>query len=200
MKTLTRTLLATAFLAILFVAPAFTAAASQIKKHPLTITNPLTFNKIRVNGNVKIILIQKDQESVGVYEDYDTAEVSIKRFGYTLVINSTAKEQVVIAISLKDLHRIDASGNAMVITERKLNLKFLQIFLKDSAVANVNTDAGSLYTMISGKSDLRLSGSCGEHTLVKNNSSRLNIDKFASVSTIRTSTDSVFAVNAVKGK
>ena len=96
--------------------------------------------------------------------------------GYTLHINSTDKSTIYVYV--KDLQRIDVANTATVKTRGNFDLAVLQIFLKDTAKANVTATVGSLYTDISGASDLKLSGSSKEHALVKNEVSKLNLNDF----------------------
>ncbi|TKC05101.1 GIN domain-containing protein [Pedobacter frigoris] len=187
MKTLTKTLLSAMLMLFVLATTAMTTLASTF-----------SFNKITITGKVKIELVQADREKIEVYGDYSSRNTSIKRQGYTLIIKSSEYEPVTIRISVADLQRIDASGDVTVETIGKFNLKYLQIFLKDNAKANVKATTESMYTFIKGHSDLKLSGATLDHTLVRDSISKLTIEHFVAVKTTNNSIDEAmaFSLNA----
>lgn len=176
MKTSIKTLLASALTAIVLTSSAFTTFAKD--KNPVETAAAVSFNKIVVTGNANVVLVQGTTEGISTYDAFDAANTTVQQKGYTLYINSTEKTPATIYVHVKDLQRIDASNTAVVKTKGNFDLKVLQIFLKDDAKANVNAKVGSLYTDMKDKSDLKLSGSSAEHSLVRNEVSKLNIDGF----------------------
>lgn len=174
MKTSIKTLFASALTAIILTSSAFTTFAKE--KTPASKSNTLKFNKVVVTGNANVILIQGSTERINSYDEIQDNNTSIQQKGYTLYINSTDKSTIYVHV--KDLQRIDAAETATIRTRGTFDLAVLQIFLKDSAKANVNATIGSLYTEMTGKSDLKLSGSSTEHHLVRNDVSKLNQTDF----------------------
>ncbi|ALL08002.1 hypothetical protein AQ505_22470 [Pedobacter sp. PACM 27299] len=174
MKTAIKTLIATSLTAIVLTSSAFTTFAKE--KTPLSIAAPVKFNKVVVTGNAKVVLVQGNREDISSYDALAENGTSVVQKGYTLHINST--DNSTIYVYVKDLQRIDAANTATVKTRGNFDLAVLQIFLKDEAKADVNAKVSSLYTDISGYSDLKLSGSSKEHALVKNDVSKLNLNDF----------------------
>lgn len=174
MKTSIKTLIASTLTAIVLTSSAFTTIA---KEQP-SISNSATvkFNKVVVTGNANVILIQGNSERINSYDETQDGNTSVQQKGYTLYINSTNKSTIYVYV--KDLQRIEAANTATVKTRGNFDLAVLQIFLKDNAKANVNASVGSLYTDMSGASDLKLSGSSNEHSLVRNDVSKLNVTDF----------------------
>ena len=126
-------------------------------------------NMVVVSGDVDVYLIHSDKEDIKVVPFGDKeANVSFKKRGAKLFINSTEAERATIYVYLKDLKRIDASNTAMVKTKGDFNMDALQIFLKDDAKANVHVNTKSLYTVIKDQSSLKLSGETGVTFLRKN--------------------------------
>lgn len=174
MKTAIKTLFASALTAIVLTSSAFTTIAKE--KSPTNTSTSMKFNKVVVTGNANVVLIQGNKEAVNSYDEVQSGNTTVQQMGYTLYINSTDKSTIYVHV--KDLQRIDAAETARVKTRGAFDLAVLQIFLKDNAKATVDAVVGSLYTEISGQSDLKLSGSSTEHRLVKNDVSRLNQTDF----------------------
>jgi hypothetical protein len=197
MKTLAKTLFASALAVVFLAATAMTTTAAARTSILLSTpaNAPVTFNRILVSGNVKLVIVQKNNERVEVEGDYTSPKTKITRMGRTLIIKSNEFEPVQITVSVKDLQRIDASDNVTVETMGKFDLKYLQIFLKGDAKANVKANAESMYTFIKGNADLKLSGTTLNHTLVKDSISRVNMDNLAAVKTTRTSIGEALALS-----
>lgn len=144
-----------------------------------------TFNKIRINGNVKLELVQGLKEKIEISGDYSSKSTSFKKQGYTLIISSFEYAPVVIKVTVKDLQRIDACGDVVVETIGKFDLKYLQVFLKDNAKATVKANAESMYTYIKGNANLKLSGHTLDHTVLTDTLSKLNMDNLVAVKTTK---------------
>nr|WP_068889925.1 DUF2807 domain-containing protein [Pedobacter panaciterrae] len=183
MKTLTKALFGTALAAIFLTSSAMTTfAANKIEVTSVKTTSG-GINKVWVAGNVKIVLIQNDKEGVFVDENFNADKTSVLRKGQTLYINSTEGNQVTINVSVKDLQRVEAAGSSVVITKGKFDVKYLQLFLSQSATAKIKSTVGSLYTVISDDAVLMMSGSSDEHTLIASNMENVKFNDFASLKT-----------------
>lgn len=180
MKTLTKTLFVTLLAVLVWSSAAmYTATAGVVKIE----TESKSFNKIWVAGNVKIVLTQSEVEGVFVDEYFNADKTSITRKGQTLYVNSMADGQVTIRVSVKDLQRIQASGSAVVVMSNNFDVKYLQVFLSQSAKAKVTAMTGSLYTVVNDDATLKMSGSANEHTLLASNMKNVKLADFVSIKT-----------------
>lgn len=143
-----------------------------------------SFNKIWVSGNVKIVLTQGDQQSVHASYNYDSTKTSVLSNGQTLYINSMESGQVVLNITVKDLQRIEAYGQSQVVTSNNFDVKYLQLFLGQSATAKIKTTAESLYTVIKDDAVLKLNGTANQSTLIANNIKNLKVADFVSLRSV----------------
>lgn len=201
MKTLAKILYTTAFTAVL-LASAFTetfgSATLPVKVKKVT---PFSFNRIQITGNVTVIISQGFRERVTADGDFNRSNVSVRKKGYTLLISSTATEPVTINVSVTDLQRIDASNNAVVRTAGKIQVTYLQVLLKDRAVAEIDADTESLYTHIRGNADLKLSGTTRDHIVSKDGISKLTLQNFVALkSTVETAASELLATAKAKGR
>ncbi|HMI03147.1 MAG TPA: DUF2807 domain-containing protein [Pedobacter sp.] len=186
MKTLTKTAFAAVLTAVVLTSSAMTTfAAPFIKVAAIT----ESFNKIWVSGNVKIILTQSEKEGVFVDEYFNPEKTSVIGKGQNLYINTMESSQVTIRISVKDLQRIEAAGSAVVVTENKFDVKYLQLFLSQNAKVKVDAKVGDLYTVISEDAVLKMSGATDQHTLIASNMKNVKLDNFVSLKTDTGSTD-----------
>ena len=191
MKTLTISFVATVLTAVVFSSSVMATSIASPAKPSNTFKNAIvnnvaaakSYNKIWVAGNVKIILTQNANEGVFVDEDFNAANTSLIGKGQTLFINSTESRQVTIRVAVKDLQRIEAAGSAEVVTSNNFDVKYLQLFLSQSAKAKVSATAGSLYTVINDDAKLKMSGSADQHTLIAKNMKNVKFDNFASLKT-----------------
>lgn len=190
MKTLTKTVFATVLTAIILTSSAVATFASGTVK---VATASKSFNKIWVGGNVKIILTQSEKEGVFVDEQFNPEKTSVISKGQTLYINTMESNQVTIRISVKDLQRIEAAGSAVVVTDNKFDVKYLQLFLSQNAKAKINATIGDLYTVINEDAVLKMSGATSQHTLIASNMKNVKLDDFVSMKTDSTNSDAVIA-------
>ncbi|KQM76948.1 hypothetical protein ASE74_16880 [Pedobacter sp. Leaf216] len=190
MKTSFKTLIATSLTAIVLTSAAFTTSVSAREKDPENIIKIAAFKRVSVKGNIELTIIQRN--AIGVaYNDDNTGTAKVMQDGDNLKITSTSIEKVKLTIYVNDFYRIEASENAVVKTEGKLTTKYLQIFLKGNAHAEINTSTEGLYTVIAENADLKLSGSTDNHSLVMGNSQKLTIDRFAALKTNISSIETV---------
>jgi len=192
MKTAIKTLIATSLTAIVLSSAVFTTNVSAIEKEPDAIIKISAFKRISVTGNIEVTIIQRSNAGI-FYSDDNIGTAKVMQNGDNLKITSTSTEKAKLTVYVNDFYRIEASENAMIKTEGKLNTKYLQIFLKGNAHADINTSSEGLYTVISDHADLKLSGSTDIHTLIMGKSQKLTIDRFAALKTIISSieTDAV---------
>lgn len=183
MKTSAKTLFVSALTAIVLSTTAFTSVASDKSLNATVLSFAIDFNKVVVSGNVNVELVQSERPRVVIYDEYDKTLTTIKQRGDKLFINSDEEEPIKIVVYVKDLQRIDARNTANVITRGCFSSSVLQVFLNDKAKAYVNGEIGSLYTLIKGRSELKLKGSSQEHFSVKSEVSKLRTDSFASLKT-----------------
>lgn len=191
MKTAIKSLIATSLSAIILSSAVFTTSGSAAEKISVkTAVFLSSFRKIAVKGNVEVTLIQSPNIGVN-YADDNTGTAKIVQDGDVLRINSADKNLVKLVIYVDDIYRIEAADFATIKTSGKLTTKFLQIFLKNNAKADIYTSTEGLYTVISDGADLKLSGSTDSHTLVMGKTPKLTIDKFAALKTKISSTETV---------
>jgi len=182
MKTSIKTLIATSLTAVVMSTAMVTSTVSALEVAPVESPKTNNFRKITVKGNVELTIIQGSSTRI-VYADDNYGSAKVMQEGDNLKISSSSKEVTKIIVYVKDLYRIQASENAIVRTEGKLGTQFLQIFLKGSAKADINSNTEGLYTVIEDNAYLTLSGSTDDHTLVMGKTQKLTIDKFAALKT-----------------
>ncbi|WP_316806058.1 GIN domain-containing protein [Pedobacter agri] len=179
MKTLAKTLFATALTAVLFASSVATTYAAD--SAPLAKTTSVkNVNRIWVSGNVKVVLTQGDKESIKGSENYDATKTSVFSNGHTLYIQSMESQQVTVNITVKDLERVEAYGQSMVVTTNNFEVKNLQLFLNQSATAKIKTTAASLYTVVKEDAVLKLNGTAVESTMIASNMKNVKLVEFAS--------------------
>ncbi|PWS27993.1 hypothetical protein DHW03_10550 [Pedobacter yonginense] len=179
MKTLAKTLFATALTAVLFASSAATTFAAE--PAPLVKTTSIkNVNRIWVSGNVKVVLTQGNEQSISGSDNFDPNLTSVISKGNSLYINSMENQQVTLNITLKDLERIEAYGQSVVVTNNNFDIKYLQLFLYQSATAKIKATTGSLYTVVKDDAVLKLNGTSLNSTLVATNMKNIKTTNFAS--------------------
>ncbi|WP_431292509.1 GIN domain-containing protein [Pedobacter sp. P26] len=182
MKTSIKTLTKSVLAGIVLTSAIFSTSVMAGEKQPVKMSAPKNISQVIVSGNVEITLVQGQKESVS-YNDDNTGSVKVIQYGHALKITSTDRNIAKITVYVKDIYRIQASENAVVKTAGRLDSKYLQLFLKGDAVAEIDSDTESLYTVIEGRADLKLSGATAEHILVMGSTPKLNLDRFAAMKT-----------------
>ncbi|WP_406825647.1 GIN domain-containing protein [Pedobacter sp. KACC 23697] len=177
-KTLTKSILA----AIVLTSAIFSTSVMAGEKQPIKMSAPKNIQQVLVSGNVEVTLVQGAKESIS-YDENNTGKVKVIQDGHALKINSVDGSMAKITLYVKNIFRIQASENAVIKTTGKLDTKYLQLFLKGDAVAEINSNTESLYTVIEGRADLKLSGATQEHILVMGSTPKLNLDRFAALKT-----------------
>ena len=187
MKTSINSVLKSSLVAMVVLASMFSLNASAATVIADRGTSHADIKRVVATGNIKVILVQNANERVQL-DDVDLEKVSIKQVGNTLTVSSSDSNPVTIAVYVKDIYRIDASGKAMVKTAGKFNVKFLQVLLKDDATARVKTSTESIYTVIDGNSKLELLGTTQKHIAKTTGLASIDTDKFAALKTVDEST------------
>lgn len=184
MKTLAKTVFALALTAVVMTSTMATTFAAEPVVTASKTSSLASFNKIWVSGNVKIVLTQGDEQSVKAGYNYDATKTSVLSKGQTLYINSMESGQVTLTITVKDLQRVEAYGQSLVVTSNNFEVKNLQLFLSQSATAKIKTTAGSLYTVIKDDAVLKLNGTANQSTLIASNIKNLKVADFASLKSV----------------
>jgi hypothetical protein len=181
MKTL-KTLFATTLIALTVSLSSF---AADVKIPPI--------QKIIVKGNAMVVLVQKERESVVVFETLNPETSNIKMVGNTLMINSAEDKPTTVVVYVDQLYRIEASGHSSVSVRGQLKVPYFQVILHDYATANVNVVTKSLYTVIDDRGKLKLKGVSNDHIISRSNMAKLTTDKFASITTTSSNLDHAVA-------
>ena len=193
MKTLTQTLFAAALTLVVLTSSAMTTFAAEPVTTEVVASKLPAFNKIWVSGNVKVVLTQGDKQSVAGTSNFDANKTSVMSKGQTLYINSMESGQVTINITVKDLQRVEAYGQSVVVTSNNFNVKNLQLFLNQSATAKIKTTAESLYTIVKDDAVLKLNGTAGQSTMVATNMKNVKMADFASLRSESYSSEAIMA-------
>ncbi|CAH0190050.1 hypothetical protein SRABI27_02054 [Pedobacter sp. Bi27] len=181
MKTLAKTIFAAALTAVVFTSSAMATFAAEPVKAETKTASLSKFSRIWVSGNVKLILTQGDKQNVEGTSNYDATKTSVSTDGKTLFINSLETSQVTLNITVKDLERIEAYGQSVVLTSNNFDVKYLQLFLGQSATAKIKTTTGSLYTIVKDDAVLKLNGTAGESKMIASNMKNVKLANFASL-------------------
>lgn len=193
MKTLAKTLFAAALTAVVFTSSAMATFAAEPVATETRTSSVKSFNRIWVSGNVKIILRQGDKQAVEGTDNFNPEKTSVLSNGRTLFINSTEAGEVTLNITVKNLERIEAYGESEVITSNNFDVKYLQLFLNQSATAKIKTTAASLYTVVKDDAVLKLNGSADHSTIIASNQKNLKLSNFASQRSVSYASETIMA-------
>ena len=168
MKTSIKTLIAATLTVVVLTSSALTTKAND---NAVTVLSDVKkVNKINVSGNVELILVQSDNQSVKVYDNYYTKNALVQQKDGELRISSYEKETLTVVVYVTSLNSITASDNAIVKTSGKFSALDLDVNLNDNAKAILNTNTISLNTNVKGNADLTLTGTTLAYNAVVNNS------------------------------
>ena len=174
------------------------ALATKANDNAVTVLSDVKkVNKINVSGNVELILVQSDNESVKVYDNYYTKNALVQQKDGELRISSYEKETLTVVVYVNSLSAITASDNATVRTSGKFSAVDLNVNLNDNAKAVLNTNTISLSTNVKGNADLTLTGTTLEYNALVNNSSKVTMNDFAAESS-NISSQNTIASSALK--
>ncbi len=180
MKTSIKNLIAATLTVVVLAGATLTTKAND--KAVTVLSDVKKVNKINVSGNVELILVQSDNESVKVYDNYYTKNALVQQKDGELRISSYEKEKLTVVVYVSNLSSITASDNATVKTNGKFSALALDVNLNDNAKAILNTNTISLNTNVKGNADLTLTGTTLEYSALVNNSSKVSMNDFAAES------------------
>lgn len=194
MKTSIKSLIALAITAVVLTGSTVSTFAADGKKETI-LQEVKKVNAINVAGNVELILVQSNNESVKVYDDYYAKNASVQQQGGELRISSYSKETLTIVVYVSNLTSITASDRATVKTYGKFNVLSLDVNLKNKATANLNTNSIDLSSNISGDSNLTLSGSTENYVSLIGNFAKVDMSQFTAENTSIQSKQNLVATN-----
>ena len=185
MKNSIKNLFAAALTVVAITGSAF--ASTGVKTNNVTVLNQIKkINKIEVRGNVEVIILQAPVESVKVYDSYYAKNALVQQLEGVLRISSFQKETLTVAVYVRDLASIEAAGNSLVKTSGKINFVSLNVVLKDTAKADINTNTINLTTSVKDSASLNLSGSTTDLFANLGAQAKINMDTFvADSSTVK---------------
>ncbi|WP_443943876.1 GIN domain-containing protein [Pedobacter sp. AW1-32] len=193
MKTLVKTLFASS-LALVLASSTVLSVHAENAPSTTVAQKPLSFKRIKVSGNVELTIVQGNRTAIE-YSDASEGKVKITQVRDGIDVVSANDQVAKVTVYTDDLYRISAANHAKVKTSGQLKVQYLQVFLSGQASLELNSKTESLYTVIEDQSDLKLSGSTGEHTLSMGKSQKLIMDKFAAnTTTIVSPMESEFAI------
>lgn len=178
MKTSIKTLFAAALATIILSSASVAANANENNSNYTNITSVKNITKIKVSGNVKVILVQDAKESVQVYDNYYAKNALVQQQDGELRISSFTKKPLTIIAHVNNLTAIEASNISSVITAGNFNLLNLDVILNDGATADIKANTVNLNTNINGASSLVLSGSTENYSAVLGAVAKVNTNDF----------------------
>ncbi len=155
--------------------------AAENKSSYTNLSSIKNIQKIKVSGNVKLILIQDAKESVQMNDSYYQKNALVQQQDGELRISSFNKETLTVIAHVNNLTDIEASDLSEVSTYGNFNLLSLNIVLNDQAKANINATTLSLTTKVNNKGNLNLSGSSDYYTAVLGNLANVKMNDFTAL-------------------
>lgn len=192
MKNSIKSLFAATLSLVVLTSSAF--ASPDVKAGKVTeLKTVKNINKLVVNGNVEVLLVQAPDENVKVYDSYYSNNALVQQQNGELRISSFQKEPLKVAVYVRNLSSIEASNNATIKTCGKVSFLSLDVVLKDGASADINANTINLVTKVKDQSSLKLSGSTTEYYAVLSSSAKLNMANFVADNTSVKTENVVFA-------
>ncbi|MFC4211773.1 GIN domain-containing protein [Pedobacter lithocola] len=179
MKTSIKTLFATALTTAILGTASIAAIANENNNNYTNLTSVKNISKIKISGNVKLVLIQDAKESVEVYDNYFAKNALVQQQNGELRISSFTSEPLTIIAHVNNLSAIEASNTSSIITSGNFNLLNLNVVLNDNATADIKANTVSLTTHINGTSNLALSGSTENYTAILGSVAKIKMNDFA---------------------
>ncbi len=138
--------------------------------------NTKEFTKINLPGHGKIILKQGDESSVRIETGKHHATVTTDISNGVLTINSDDFAEAYVTV--KNLEKIDISGNGKVETDSSIKVKDLELIISGIGKMEMNLDAENLKTDISGKGNIELNGSAKNMSVEISGAGKVEADDF----------------------
>jgi hypothetical protein len=179
MKTSIKTLFAAILtLGLGITAPSF--ANSKENQQVTVLSQIKNFNKLNVAGNVEVILVQSNNQSVQVYDNYYAKNALVQEKNGELRISSFNKEILTVVVYASQLSEINVSDNSTIKTLGKFSTLSLAVNLKDEAKASLNTNTVDLSANVIGHAALNLTGSTSEYNATIGTIAAINMNNFTS--------------------
>lgn len=162
-----------------------TANAINLTKQPIKVNNKNTYLpvKIVVSGNVEVTLVQSNNDKPR-FENVGTENVVVKQTSNGIFISpQSGQPDAKLIVYVKDIFRIDATDGAVIKTDKQFKTKYLQIFLKENAKADINAITDETYTVIKDKSTLALKGATQRHIMAVDKKCCMTMDQFVATVT-----------------
>ncbi|RDC56806.1 hypothetical protein DU508_06270 [Pedobacter chinensis] len=183
MKNSIKTLFAAALTTIILGTASVTSNANENNSYYTKLTSVKNITKIKISGNVKLVLVQDAKESVEVYDNYFSKNALVQEQNGELRISSFTTEPLTVIAHVNNLSVIEASNTSSVKTSGNFNLLNLNVVLNDEASADINANTVNLKTNINGTSSLALSGSTENYTAVLGSVAKVKMNDFTAVDT-----------------
>jgi len=178
MKNSIKTLFAAALTTIILGTASVVANAKDINNSFTNLTSVKNINKIKISGNVKLILIQDGNESVQVYDNYYAKNALVQQQNGELRISSFGKEALTVIAHVNNISSIEASNTSSIKTAGNFNLLNLNVVLNDGASADIKANTVNLKTNINGTANLTLSGSTENYNAVLGSIAKVSMNDF----------------------
>ncbi|GAA3975532.1 hypothetical protein GCM10022246_30050 [Pedobacter ginsengiterrae] len=178
MKTSIKTLFAAALTTIILGTASVAANATENNTNYTNLTSVKNISKIKISGNVKLILIQDAKESVEVYDNYFAKNALVQQQNGELRISSFTKEALTVIAHVNNVSSIEASNTSTIQTAGNFNLLDLNVVLNDAATADIKANTVNLSTCINGTSNLVLSGSTESYSAVLGTFAKVGMNDF----------------------
>ncbi|WP_316737730.1 GIN domain-containing protein [Pedobacter aquatilis] len=137
-----------------------------------------SFNRIVVNGNVEVLLVQRPNVGINYQEDSEY-KATVTQQGEKLCIKGPNNGLVAkVIVYINNIYRIEAFDSSLIKADSRLNFKLFQIVSKDNAKVDIDVSTEGLYTDISDKSTLIIRGETDQHTLITKGTPKLLFNNF----------------------
>lgn len=201
MKTSIKNLIAGVLTTVVLTGTAFASTTEPNNTNVVTVLNQVkNINKLVVNGNVEVFLIQAPTESVKVYDSYYSKNALVQEEQGVLRISSFEKQTLKVAVYVNNLSTIQVSDNASVKTFGKVNFLSLDVILKDKASADITANTISLFTSVKDSANLSLSGNTEDHTAVLGSVATMNMNQFVAANSSVSSISNPVIANKKQAK
>lgn len=168
---------------VALVLTTITLSASAFAANETVLTDVKSFNKIKVSGNVEVILVQGTTESVKVYDNYYSKNALVQERNGELSISSYAPEKLTVVVNFTKLSAVNATDNATISSFGKIATLSLDVKLSNNAQANLDVNAINLNSNIEGRADLSLEGTAMVHNASMESLAKVTMDNFSAGST-----------------
>lgn len=183
MKTSIKTLFAATLTTIILGTASIAAIANENNNNYTNITAVKNISKIKISGNVKLVLVQDATESIEIYDNYFAKNALVQQQNGELRISSFTATPLTVIAHVNNLSSIEASNISSVKTAGNFNLLNLDVVLNDNATADIKANTVNLNTSINGTSKLILSGTTESYNAVLGLVAKVNTNDFSAINT-----------------